>query len=187
MSGLWNIEHFVAPKLREFAAQLDLDDPLRVRLLSQSPPTDGEIASDFVSERLKTALAADAGQAEGDWFGPNTDIQPSKPSWYPTGALLAPIGQQLGPGARVLALIALDYVWVPLSVGAVYTYDFTIGLSRGEVWRFVSRDAYPTKKWVLQLDQPLSQAQVRAMYGDGAARRSLVDRDTVTLRITGNG
>jgi hypothetical protein len=177
---------FVVQPILKFAAALPVDDPLRRYLKPGDPgqPSPETIASEFFADRLPLEL--DPRQVVGDWYAPLDKPLAAVPTWYPTGALLPRLGEVLRPGAEVLTLVAIDYVWVPLSVAGMHTYSHSAGLARQEHWQFAPRPS-PDYPWptvlLLELAGEVAPDAIVAEFGVGASRRARADKNAVLLRL----
>lgn len=77
-----------------------------------------------------------------------------------------------------------QWTWAVLSEAATSTYRHTIGLSRGEAWRFVTWQFGQPRFYAATYAAPLPHAQISAVYGEQAASRARRDRPAVELRLT---
>lgn len=176
-----------AERILEVAADLPVGD--RLRLVVDSDDTNPETKLDRIERGLASGeLPVEvSGQISGIWIAPYEVVPATMPEWLPTGALLPRRGESLSAGAILLDLVPIDYVWFPLSLAGTYTYAHAAGLRRGEVWRFIPRDAAATP-WPTVYDatlgEPLDAALIEGLYGDEAARRARADEKSVQIRLT---
>ena len=130
------------------------------------------------------------GQLVGHWLGPG---EQRRPDASPTGAILPPLGVDVG-AARELACLDLvqvstidppgDWTWLVLSDAAVETYTHTLGLRRGERWRFTTTIEGAPCTFAAHLGAPLPPPDIAAAYGDAAAARARQDRAAVRVVLT---
>ncbi|MCX5746497.1 MAG: hypothetical protein NT062_28810 [Proteobacteria bacterium] len=69
-----------------------------------------------------------------------------------------------------------------LSTAATGTYGHTIGLDRGDPWRFQATDTQLL--YDVSYDQELPPDRIAKLYGRTAAERARTDRPAVQLRLT---
>ena len=176
---------FVVKPIRRVAADLPTADPLRGHL--KKFPADEAIAEQFFDKDLWRVLHVDDNQVDGDWFGPGQEPPSAEPTWYPTGALLPRIGERFKDGAVVLSLVAIDYVWFPLSVAGQHTYASSTGIARKEPWHFVPRHHGREFRWptvfLAEFVGGISPSDVKTQFGAGAAFRARRDRNTLLYRV----
>lgn len=175
-----------AEQIIDVLADLSPDDPLRAAVEGTGSDLNARV------ERVRRGL--DEGtlvlgiqrQISGYWFAPHEEISATAPTYDPTGAVLPRLGETLGSGAISLDLIPIEFVWFPLSDAGAYTYRHSIGLLRGEKWRFVPRDTtgtpWPTV-YAAELAARLAPSEVEPLYGVEAARRARPEYNAVQIRL----
>ena len=124
---------------------------------------------------------------EGLWFGPG-DTE-ARALVRPDGAVLPRLSTDVGADELLcLDLVQVstispsnDWTWGVLSRAATGTYRHTMGLDRGETWRFVaigSGDVYE-----VSLDEDIPPERISKLYGTDAAARARADMPAVQLRL----
>jgi hypothetical protein len=123
---------------------------------------------------------------EGVWLSPGeTEARALRPD----GAVLPRLSAELdAEELRCLDLVQVstvspsnDWTWGVLSRAATGTYRHSMGLDRGEIWRFVaigSGDVYE-----VSFDEDLPHERISRLYGPDAAARARADKPAVQLRL----
>ena len=143
------------------------------------------IVRQLLAERDDSRRAVDR-TIEGLWFGPE-DI--AARALRPDGAVLPRVSADADADElRCLDLVQVptvspsnDWAWGVLSRSSTGTYRHTIGLDRGEQWRFVavaSGHAYE-----VSYDEDLPYERIAKLYGADAAARARADRPAVQLKL----
>jgi hypothetical protein len=123
---------------------------------------------------------------EGVWIGPHDDLRLHA---QPDGAVLPRLTSTDDiRELRCLDLVQVptvgaptDWAWGVLSTAATTTYRHTIGLDRGERWRFRATDTDDV--YDVSYDKPLAPERIEKLYGPDAAARARIDRPAVQLRL----
>lgn len=115
-----------------------------------------------------------------------------KPYSQASSAVLPRLGQDAGrdPTLVCLDIVLLstieppgEFAWVAISEAATYTYGHTIGLNRGERWKFVRWiDGGPVSFEATYADL-LPPSQIERLYGPVANASARKDRDAVQLNL----
>lgn len=77
-----------------------------------------------------------------------------------------------------------DWTWMVLSTAATEVYQHTIGLGRGERWRFATTVAGVERIYVAHRIPSVAHDKVSSMYGPHAADRARRDRNSVCLGLS---
>lgn len=129
------------------------------------------------------------GQLVGSWHGPR-DL--GRSHGQPTGAVLPPLGSDVTREAALACLDLVqvttidppgDWTWMVLSEAAANVYEHTLGLARGERWRFVTRLGGTERAYVARLGAPLPHAEIARLYGSHAVARARRDHPAVRLHL----
>jgi DNA-binding transcriptional ArsR family regulator len=123
---------------------------------------------------------------EGFWLGPGETVARAA---NPDGAVLPRLSTDADADElRCLDLVqvstispANDWTWGVLSRAATGSYQHSIGLDRGEHWRFValgSGDVYE-----VSYDDAVPHERISRLYGPDAAARARADMPAVQLRL----
>lgn len=122
-------------------------------------------------------------QVTGHWFERGERIPDARPTYFPTIAVLPQLGRTL-TSAPCLFLIAVDWIWYPLSEVAIHTYSHASDLSSGRRGVFVPSDAeWPTvygARWGGLLDPE----ELAASYGPDAAKRARANTPLALIVLT---
>ncbi len=145
------------------------------------------VIDNLISERGDARRSLD-GIIEGTWIGPKDDLRPHA---HPDGAVLPRLEQHTNKDKRELLCLDLvqtpivgsptNWSWSVLSNAATGTYLHTIGLDRGERWRFQATavgDIYD-----VSYDKALSPERIAKLYGRHVATRARTDRPAIQLRL----
>ncbi len=124
---------------------------------------------------------------EGVWFGPGDTLARAA---NPDGAVLPRLSADVDADElRCLDLVqvstvspANDWTWSVLSRAATGTYRHSIGLDRGETWRFVDVSG-PDRVYEASYDEDISHERISKLYGPDAAARARADMPAVQLRL----
>jgi hypothetical protein len=132
------------------------------------------------------------GMIEGVWLGPERTVPARKPERF-SSAVLPTLATNV-PRARTFRCLDLvqvatvdppgDWAWMVLSEAGIHTYEHTIGMNRGERWRFVTWEAGGPCVFGVDLAQGLPHVQISRAYGDVASHRVRRDRLAVQLQLT---
>lgn len=131
-----------------------------------------------------------SGQLTGVWLGPGEDLRPGA---QPTGAVLPLLGIDVTRAHDLdcLDLVQVptidppgDWTWMVLSSAATEVYQHTIGLGRGERWRFATTVAGVERIYVARLIPSIAHDKISPRYGAHAADRARRDRNSVCLGLS---
>ncbi|HVV86624.1 MAG TPA: hypothetical protein VHE35_26380 [Kofleriaceae bacterium] len=131
-----------------------------------------------------------AGQMLGIWLGPGDAARAGS---QPNGAVLPPMGSDVTTTKEMTCLDLVqvstidppgDWTWLVLSEAAMGTYQHTVGLQRGERWRFATRVAGEDRMYRARLAPPLRPADITSIYGVDSAGRARRDHAAVRIQLT---
>lgn len=123
------------------------------------------------------------GQVAGHWFGPNRPLPAEPPGYLESTAVLPPAGITSLTAEPLLVLAPIDSEWRPIVAEAVYTFSFSEGIDRGEVWRFIpTNERWPTP-YRASLAEPVSAPAARTLFTT-AAHRLRADASVRYMRVS---
>jgi len=136
--------------------------------------------------------ASDRGVAhmiEGAWLAP--DREPQRLDQV-SAAVLPRVSADPATDRELLCLDLVqvpavgtsdDWLWATLSEAGKATYAHTLGMTRGERWRFATWAFGEPRIYAVEYAEPLAHAQIAALYGKAAAERARSDRPAIQLRL----
>lgn len=76
-----------------------------------------------------------------------------------------------------------DWTWAVVSTAATKVYEHTIGLDRGEAWRFATWDFGDQRVYDVRYAKPIAHGRLATTYGESAAERARPDYPAIQLRL----
>lgn len=134
-----------------------------------------------------------AGMIEGIWIAPGHEAPAEPPYVHPVSAVLPQPDFDPDQDDEFLCLDLVQiatgdqpdsWAWMVLSEAGTYTYGHTIGLNRGESWRFVRWVGGEQRVYEASYtDDWLPPEEIEKLYGSAAFARARPDRNAVQLRL----